>query len=90
MLLEQARKGARGNERRHKVRMVQSLEPSRADSCNATFSHSHLRPISREHVQILVFKGEPLFFQHFDGPYFPTLHLLHRCESQAPHIAFSS
>lgn len=34
---------------------------------------------SREHVSFLVYKGEPLFFQHFDGPYLPTLHLLHKC-----------
>lgn len=35
---------------------------------------------SREHVSILALKGEALFFQHFDGPYYPTLQLLHRCE----------
>lgn len=35
---------------------------------------------SREHVSILVLRGEPLFFQHFDGPYYPTLKILHRCE----------
>lgn len=33
----------------------------------------------REHVQILLVKGVPLFFQHYDGPYLPTLHVLHQC-----------
>lgn len=36
--------------------------------------------ISREHVSILALHGEPLFFQHFDGPYLPSLKLLHKCE----------
>jgi PUA domain protein len=35
--------------------------------------------ISREHISILALNGTPLFFQHFDGPYFPTLRLLHQC-----------
>lgn len=34
---------------------------------------------SREHVSFLVNSGEPIFFQHFDGPYLPTLHMLHKC-----------
>ncbi|KAH9967897.1 hypothetical protein BC827DRAFT_1258095 [Russula dissimulans] len=28
----------------------------------------------RDHLSIYALHGEPLFFQHFDGPYFPTLH----------------
>ncbi|KAI0262928.1 hypothetical protein BC834DRAFT_971741 [Gloeopeniophorella convolvens] len=35
----------------------------------------------REHVSIYTLHGEPLLFQSFDGPYFPTLRLLHKCES---------
>ena len=35
---------------------------------------------SRDHISILALHGEPLFFQHFDGPYYPTLKILHRCE----------
>lgn len=35
---------------------------------------------SREHISILALQGEPLFFQHFDGPYYPTLKILHRCK----------
>jgi PUA domain protein len=35
---------------------------------------------SREHLSIYTLNGEPLFFQHFDGPYFPTLKLLHKCK----------
>ena len=34
---------------------------------------------SKEHISLFMLHGEPLFFQHFDGPYFPTLRLLHRC-----------
>ncbi|KAM5539070.1 hypothetical protein V8D89_007293 [Ganoderma adspersum] len=32
----------------------------------------------REHIAIYTLHGEPLFFQHFDGPFFPTLRLLHK------------
>ncbi|MCO5565364.1 hypothetical protein L7F22_019037 [Adiantum nelumboides] len=41
---------------------------------------------SREHVSFLVNQGEPLFFQHFDGPYMPTLHLLHKYPFLLPSI----
>lgn len=34
---------------------------------------------SREHISIYAVHGEPLFFQHFDGPFYPTLKILHRC-----------
>lgn len=40
----------------------------------------------REHISILVCKGTPLFFQHFDGPYFPTLKLLHQYPLLLPHV----
>lgn len=39
---------------------------------------------SREHISILALHSEPLFFQHFDGPYFPTLKILHRCKLLQP------
>jgi len=32
----------------------------------------------REHIAIFTVNGEPLFFQHFDGPIYPTLRLLHK------------
>ncbi|KAG6841671.1 hypothetical protein C0991_008309 [Blastosporella zonata] len=32
----------------------------------------------REHVSIYTVNGEPLIIQHFDGPYYPTLRLLHK------------
>ncbi|KAI0831097.1 hypothetical protein BC628DRAFT_1312183 [Trametes gibbosa] len=32
----------------------------------------------REHISIYTLHGEPLIFQHFDGPFFPTLKLLHK------------
>ena len=36
---------------------------------------------SREHVSIYTVKDVPLFFQHFDGPFVPTLRVLHQCQS---------
>ncbi|GBE82494.1 hypothetical protein BKA93DRAFT_761202 [Sparassis latifolia] len=32
----------------------------------------------RDHISIYTLQGEPLFFQHFDGPFYPTLRLLHQ------------
>ncbi|CAE6532478.1 unnamed protein product [Rhizoctonia solani] len=34
----------------------------------------------KDHISILALHGEPLFFQHFDGPYMPSLKLLHKCK----------
>ena len=34
---------------------------------------------SRDHISIYTLHGEPLFFQHFDGPFYPTLRVLHKC-----------
>ncbi|KAF9653038.1 hypothetical protein BDM02DRAFT_3153284 [Thelephora ganbajun] len=32
----------------------------------------------RDHISIYTLHGEPIFFQHFDGPIYPTLRTLHR------------
>ncbi|KAI0303424.1 hypothetical protein B0F90DRAFT_1710916 [Multifurca ochricompacta] len=40
----------------------------------------------RDHLSIYALHGEPLFFQHFDGPYFPTLRLLHKYPFILPHV----
>ncbi|TFL07510.1 hypothetical protein BDV98DRAFT_557972 [Pterulicium gracile] len=32
----------------------------------------------REHISIYTVSGIPLFFQHFDGPFYPTLRFLHK------------
>ncbi|KAG5728328.1 Translation machinery-associated protein 20 [Termitomyces sp. T112] len=32
----------------------------------------------REHVSIYSLHGEPLIIQHFDGPFYPTLRVLHK------------
>jgi len=37
-------------------------------------------------VQILLLKNMPIFFQHYDGPYLPTLHLLHQYPMLLPPI----
>jgi PUA domain protein len=34
---------------------------------------------SREHLSIYTVHNEPIVFQHFDGPLYPTLRLLHKC-----------
>ncbi|KAH9028168.1 hypothetical protein EDB84DRAFT_1563200 [Lactarius hengduanensis] len=34
----------------------------------------------RDHLSIYALHGEPLFFQGLDGPYLPTVRLLHKCE----------
>ena len=35
---------------------------------------------SRDHLSIYALHNEPLFFQGPDGPYLPTVRLLHKCE----------
>jgi len=40
----------------------------------------------RDHVSIYALDGVPLFFQHFDGPYFLSLRLLHKYPSLLPHL----
>jgi len=40
---------------------------------------THPKLSSREHLSIYTLHGQPLFFQHFDGPYVPTLRLVHKC-----------
>ncbi|KAH9946281.1 uncharacterized protein BXZ73DRAFT_86442 [Epithele typhae] len=40
----------------------------------------------REHISIYTLHGEPLFFQHFDGPFFPTLRLLHKYPTVLPMV----
>lgn len=37
--------------------------------------------ISHEHIEILTVNGELLFFRQREGPFYPTLRLLHKCES---------
>ncbi|KZS98962.1 hypothetical protein SISNIDRAFT_545805 [Sistotremastrum niveocremeum HHB9708] len=40
----------------------------------------------RDHISIYTVQGEPLFFQHFDGPFFPTLRLLQKYPSLLPKV----
>ncbi|KAI0736892.1 hypothetical protein C8Q72DRAFT_802196 [Fomitopsis betulina] len=40
----------------------------------------------REHISVYTLHGEPLFFQHFDGPFYPTLRLLHKYPFVLPKV----
>jgi len=40
----------------------------------------------RDHISIYTCHGEPLFFQHFDGPFYPTLRLLHQYPNVIPKV----
>lgn len=35
--------------------------------------------LSHDHIEIMSSQGELLFFRQRDGPYIPTLRLLHKC-----------
>ncbi|KAF0427075.1 putative PUA domain-containing protein [Gigaspora margarita] len=39
-----------------------------------------------EHINLLTINSEILFFQHFDGPYYPTLRLLHKYPDVFPKL----
>ncbi|CAG8532843.1 5772_t:CDS:2 [Funneliformis mosseae] len=39
-----------------------------------------------EHINLLTVNNEILFFQHFDGPYYPTLRLLHKYPDAFPKL----
>ncbi|KAG0169045.1 Malignant T-cell-amplified sequence 1 [Apophysomyces sp. BC1034] len=39
-----------------------------------------------EHISFLSVNGDILFFQHFDGPFFPTLKLLHQYPGILPRL----
>ncbi|GAA6006565.1 translation machinery-associated protein 20, partial [Rhodotorula paludigena] len=40
----------------------------------------------RDHISIYTVHGEPIFYQHFDGPFYPTLRLLHRFPDMLPRV----
>ena len=54
------------------------MQPAYISPTTHTHTHTHY---SHEHIEILVVKNELLFFRQRDGPYLPTLRLLHKCES---------
>ncbi|CAG8593059.1 11486_t:CDS:2 [Paraglomus brasilianum] len=39
-----------------------------------------------EHINLLMLNNEILFFQHFDGPYYPTLRLVHKYPTLFPRV----
>jgi len=40
----------------------------------------------RDHISIYTNHGDPLFFQHFDGPFYPMLRLLHQYPTLLPKV----
>ncbi|KAI0340596.1 hypothetical protein BDW22DRAFT_1414512 [Trametopsis cervina] len=40
----------------------------------------------REHISIYQLHGEPLFFQHYDGPFYPTLKIAHKYPFLLPKV----
>ncbi|GAA5841267.1 hypothetical protein JCM5353_001483 [Sporobolomyces roseus] len=40
----------------------------------------------RDHISMYTVHGEPLFFQHFDGPFYPTLKILHKYPGMLPRV----
>ncbi|KDQ18505.1 hypothetical protein BOTBODRAFT_154405 [Botryobasidium botryosum FD-172 SS1] len=40
----------------------------------------------REHISVYTLHGQPLFFQHFDGPFIPTLKLVHKYPMLLPEV----
>jgi len=43
-----------------------------------------IQKYSQEHVNFITVNNIPLFFNHYDGPYFPTLKLLHQYPGMLP------
>ncbi|KAI8360643.1 malignant T cell-amplified sequence 1-like protein [Mortierella sp. GBAus27b] len=43
-------------------------------------------PKNHEHINLIVMNNEVLFFNHFDGPYYPTLKLLHKYPNMLPRL----
>jgi len=40
----------------------------------------------QDHVSLVVVNGEPTFFNQRDGPFYPTLRVLHRYPNILPHV----
>ncbi|PFH52442.1 hypothetical protein AMATHDRAFT_2169 [Amanita thiersii Skay4041] len=40
----------------------------------------------KEHISIYTVHGEPIFFQQFDGPFYPTLRVLHKYPYILPEV----
>lgn len=41
---------------------------------------------SHDRISIYTVQSVPLFFNHFDGPFIPTLRLLHKYPDMLPHV----
>lgn len=52
--------------------LLEAIWPKKEDVTMVRFA--------REHVQFIVREGRPIFWQHFEGSFFPTLRLVHQCE----------
>jgi hypothetical protein len=63
--------------------------PGNHQTSAVTPHHAPLRPSltispSHERLSIYTLHSVPMFWNHFDGPFIPTLKLLHRCEWNGP------
>ncbi|SCV71624.1 BQ2448_3212 [Microbotryum intermedium] len=91
-------KGGKGSNNTHAAQVVEQMpqgaEEGTQDGGNVLTILDVLWPKKsqitlvkcREHISILALNGEPLFFQHFDGPYYPTLKVLHKYPGMLPKV----
>ncbi|KAJ1909363.1 translation machinery-associated protein 20 [Tieghemiomyces parasiticus] len=80
----QIKSSVQRNIRTKLVEQMPGLEPYINDLLpkKATMTLTKLR----EHISLVSVNGEVLFFNHFDGAYYPTLKLLHRYPDILPHL----
>ena len=59
-------------------------ESERVTSCRLNKAHSRASCLSANHLNLVVVNNQVLFFNIRDGPYFPTLRILHNCAAVRP------
>lgn len=52
----------------------------------ARLSRPQLTLLSHDRISIYTVNQVPLYFNHFDGPFIPTLRLLHKYPDMLPHV----
>lgn len=69
---------------------IQIVKWYRSDKCTIWSMTYHILPYSHDHIEILARKNELFLFRQRDGPYIPTLRLLHKCEGQTSRLCYIS